>query len=125
MITRELKPILLSHIRANAVKKEIFIDSINCVEDHIHLLISLSVDQTLSKTIQLLKGESSFWVNSQNISKQKFEWQDDYIAFSVSESGTDAVRQYIDCQEEHHRKKTFMEEYDGFLKLHGFSNDFG
>jgi REP element-mobilizing transposase RayT len=74
----------------------------------------------------LIKGESSFWVNKQKILKGKFEWQDEYIALSVSESGISKVRQYIANQEEHHRKKTFTQEYEEFLSVHGFSrSDFG
>lgn len=119
IITKELKPLLLRHIKENSVAKEIFIDSLNCVEDHIHLLISLGTEQTISKVAMLIKGESSFWVNKQNLINSKFEWQDEYIALSVSESGIQRVREYIQNQEEHHRKKTFQEEYDGFLKLHG------
>lgn len=78
-ITKELKPLLLSHIKENSISKEIFIDCLNCVEDHIHLLISLSNDQTIAK-VAMLKGESSFWVNKEKLTKQKFEWQDEYIA---------------------------------------------
>ena len=54
-------------------------------------------------------------MNKQKLIKQKFEWQEEYIALSVSESGIDNVRRYIRNQEEHHRKKTFKEEYDEFL----------
>jgi REP element-mobilizing transposase RayT len=118
IITKELKPLLLRHIKENSVAKEIFIDSLNCVEDHIHLLISLGTEQTISKVAMLIKGESSFWVNKQKLINCKFEWQDEYIALSVSESGIQKVRAYIRNQEEHHRKKTFQEEYDEFLKLH-------
>ena len=107
IISRQLKPLLLRHIRENSVKKKIFIDSLNCVEDHIHILLSLSIDQTVSKIMQLIKGESSFWVNQQNIIAGKFEWQDDYIGLSVSESALDKVRAYIANQEQHHLKKTF------------------
>lgn len=119
IITRELKPLLLKHIKENSIAKEIFIDSLNCVEDHIHILISLGTEQTISKIAMLIKGESSFWVNKQKVLNFKFEWQDEYIALSVSESGIQKVRDYIQNQEEHHRKKTFREEYDEFLKLHG------
>jgi len=121
-ITSDLKPLLLSHIKENSITKNIFIDRLNCVEDHIHLLISLGTEQTISKIAMLIKGESSFWVNKKKLIKQKFEWQDEYIALSVSESGIDKVRQYIDNQEEHHKKKTFMQEYEEFLKLHSLSN---
>lgn len=119
LITDELKPLLLSHIIENSKKKEIFIDSLNCVEDHIHILLSLGTEQTIAKTAMLIKGESSYWVNKQKLSKSKFEWQDEYIALSVSESGVTNVRQYIANQEEHHKMKTFMDEYEAFLKENG------
>ena len=126
LISKELKPLLLDHIKDNSVKKGIFIDTLNCVEEHIHLLISLGNDQTISKNAQLIKGESSFWVNQQGLINQKFEWQDDFIALSVSERFIPVVRQYIINQEEHHRKKSFAEEYLEFLEGHGFKpEDFG
>jgi len=62
----------------------------------------------------LIKGESSFWVNKQKLIDQKFEWQDEYIGLSVSESAVGNVRRYIANQEEHHRKKTFIQEYNEF-----------
>ncbi len=120
LISKELKQLLLQHIRENCVKKEIFIDSINCVADHIHLLVSLGTEQTVSKIAMLIKGESSFWVNKQKLIKNKFEWQDEYIALSVSYSAIEKVRAYISNQEEHHKKKTFTEEYDEFLRAHHF-----
>ena len=120
LISGELKPLLLAHIKENSVKKDIFIDCQNCVADHIHMLISLGSEQTVAKTMMLVKGESSLWVNNQNIIKEKFEWQDDYIALSVSESAIDKVRQYIANQEVHHQKRTFSEEYEEFIKVHGF-----
>jgi REP element-mobilizing transposase RayT len=126
IISKDLKPLLLSHIKQNSIDKNIFIDTLNCVEDHIHLLISLGAEQTISKVAMLIKGESSYWVNQQKIIETKFEWQDEYIGLSVSESAIDKVRQYILNQEEHHKKKTFSQEYDEFLKLHGFNrSDFG
>ncbi len=119
LITRELKPVLLSHIKENSIKKEIFIDSLNCVEDHIHLLVSLGTEQTIAKTAMLIKGESSYWVNKQKLIKSKFEWQDEYIALSVSESAISNVRKYIANQEEHHKTKTFKDEYEAFLEENG------
>ncbi len=124
IISNELKPLLLAHIKENSIAKGIFIDSMNCVEDHIHLLISLGTEQTISKVAMLLKGESSFWANKQKLINGKFEWQDEYIALSVSESAIDKVKNYIANQEEHHRKKTFAEEYEEFLSAHGFSKSY-
>ncbi|MFH1004856.1 MAG: IS200/IS605 family transposase [Bacteroidota bacterium] len=120
IINKELKPVLLNHIKENSIKKGIFIDRLNCVKNHIHLLISLGREQTISKITQLIKGESSFWVNRQHLIRQKFEWQDEYIALSVSESGIQKVRDYIDNQEEHHKRVTFSQEYNELIKIHGF-----
>lgn len=122
LITKELRPKLLSHIKENSIKKGIFIDTLNCVSNHIHLLISLGSEQTIAKTAMLIKGESSFWVNKEKNLKPKFEWQDEYIALSVSYSAADKVRAYILNQEEHHKKKTFSEEYKEFLKAHDFED---
>jgi len=122
LITKELKPLLLSHIKENSIKKGIFIDTLNCVSDHIHLLISLGSEQTIAKTAMLIKGESSFWANRENNLKYKFEWQDEYIGLSVSYSAIEKVRAYILNQEEHHKKKTFSEEYQEFLRAHDFGD---
>ena len=107
-------------MRENAKEKGIFIDTINGYQEHCHCLISLGIDQTMSKTMQLLKGESSYWINKHNLCKRKFEWQDEYFAVSVSESLIDKVREYIKNQEDHHKKKTFQQEYDQFIGKYGF-----
>lgn len=121
LISKELKPLLLTHIKENSFKKGIFIDAMNCVSDHIHLLISLGAEQSISKVTMLLKGESSFWVNKEKLTKIKFEWQDEYIAVSVSESALGKVRDYILNQEVHHHKKTFQEEYEEFIRKYEFA----
>jgi len=121
LITKQIKLKLLDHIRENAKAKNIFIDFINCEAEHIHATISLGSDQTISKVAQLLKGESSNWVNKKNLIPGHFEWQDEYIAVSVSESTINKVRDYIKNQEEHHRKKSFTEEYEEFIKKYGFT----
>ena len=109
-----------NHIRENAKEKGIHIDFINGHAEHCHCLISLGVDQTIQKVMQLIKGESSFWMNKQKLILDKFEWQDEYFAVSVSESILDKVRNYIKNQEQHHSKKSFDEEYDEFTIKYGF-----
>ena len=104
------------HINDNAVDKGIFIEMINGYQEHCHCLISLGIDQTISKIMQLLKGESSYWINKNKLCSDKFEWQDEYFATSVSEAMVPRVRAYIRNQEDHHRTKTFAEEYDLLLK---------
>jgi len=116
----ELRKKLWQHIRDNAKEKGIFIDFVNGYTDHCHCLVSLGVDQTIQKVMQLIKGESSFWINKQELTEKKFEWQDEYFAVSVSESIIDRVREYIKNQEVHHKNKTFQQEYDLFISKYGF-----
>lgn len=118
--TTELRNEVWRHVRENARKKGIFLDEIGGYSDHCHCLVSLGIDQTIQKTAQLLKGESSFWINRNKLVREKFEWQDEYFAVSVSESMLDRVRNYIRNQEAHHRKKSFQEEYDEFILKFGF-----
>jgi putative transposase len=94
-ITADLKYTLYDHIRENAQNKEIHLDFINGISDHVHLLISLSGEQTIANIAQLIKGESSKWVNESGYLKQKFKWQNEYIAVSVSKSIVPKVRKYI------------------------------
>lgn len=121
LISKKLKPILINHIKENANSKKIYIDSIDGGKEHIHILVSLGVNQSISKVAKLLKGESSHWVNEQNIIRGKFDWQDEYFAVSVSESMVNKVRQYIRKQEEHHRTKTYKEECDEFIQKYSFT----
>jgi REP element-mobilizing transposase RayT len=120
LLNKDLRKIVFSHIRQNALTKNIHIDFINGHVDHLHILVSLDADQSIGNITQLINGESSFWINKNKLIPQKFEWQDDYFAVSVSESGVDKVREYIKNQEEHHRKKTFQQEYDEFMERYGF-----
>jgi len=113
--TPEIRKDVWKHIYENARSKEIYIDFINGYAEHCHILLSLGTEQSLSKIVQLIKGESAFWINKHNLCTQKFEWQNDYFAISISDSNIDKVRTYIANQEEHHKIKTFAEEYDEFI----------
>jgi putative transposase len=97
-----------------------FLKSINGYCEHIHCLVSLSKDQTISQVSQLIKGESSFWINKHKIVPLKFSWQDDYFAVSVSESQVNDVINYINNQEEHHAKKSYLDEVNEFMTKYGF-----
>lgn len=111
VLAKEVRNKLFSHIRENAKSKGIFIDCINGYTDHVHCFFSLNADMPVSKALQLIKGESAFWANKNNLLKTKLEWADEYYAVSVSESNVERVRKYIYNQEEHHRKVSFEEEY--------------
>ena len=123
--SKELRSKVWNHIRQNAKEKGIFIDFINGYSDHSHCLVSLGIDQTIQKVIQLIKGESSFWINKNGLTSEKFEWQDEYFAVSVSESMLDKMKEYIKNQEEHHSKRTFQDEYDEFIIKYGFERHKG
>jgi REP-associated tyrosine transposase len=113
---------LFRHLKENAKKKNIYLDKVNGYHDHVHCLVSLGGSDTIEKTAQLIKGESSFWFNNKSGFKaERLEWQDEYFAVSVSESGLAAVRAYIDNQEAHHQKKSFAGEYEEFISKFGFS----
>jgi putative transposase len=118
--SKETRFLVWKHILENAKEKDIFIDFVGGYSDHCHCLVSLGVDQTTSKVVQMIKGESSRWINKQGLTSTKFEWQDEYFAVSVSESMISKVRDYIEKQEEHHEKKSFLEEYNSFIKKYNF-----
>jgi putative transposase len=120
-LTNNVRSNIIAHIKENALKKNIYIDSIAGGKEHLHALISLNPKQAVSEVAQLLKGEVSFWINKVKLVQGKFEWQDKYFAVSVSESALPVVRKYIRTQEEHHRVKPFSEEYDAFMEKYGFS----
>ena len=118
--TPELRKMMWNHIRDNAKKKGIYIDFINGYKEHCHCLVSLGDDQTMRQLMQLIKGESSHWINKENLLSEKFEWQDEYFAVSVSESLVDKVRNYIKNQESHHAHKTWEDEYNELIEKYGF-----
>jgi putative transposase len=90
--------------------------SINGMPDHIHILIGMKPACCLSDLIREVKKASNAFVKEKGFTKYKFEWQDGYGAFSYSHSALDNVIAYIQNQKEHHKKKTFKQEYIGFLK---------
>lgn len=121
ILTEDIRTVLFNHIKQNAITKKIYLDRINGYTEHVHCLVSLGSDQTIEKVAQLLKVESSFWLNNKSgLKAPKLEWQDEYFAVSVSESAIDTVRAYIDNQFNHHQKKTFAEEYEEFMKKYSF-----
>ncbi len=120
LLDNDIRQKVFSHIRENAKGKNIYVDFINGYSDHVHCLIALNQEQTIAKTVQLLKGESAYWINKNNLCKEKFEWQTDYFAVSISESGVNQVRDYIKRQEEHHARKSFGQEYDEFMEKYRF-----
>jgi len=90
--------------------------AIYAMPDHLHLLVGLHPEQSISDLMREVKSDSSNFINEKKWLKQKFHWQEGYGAFSYSRSQLDKVVNYILSQPAHHRKKTFKEEYIDFLK---------
>jgi REP element-mobilizing transposase RayT len=118
--TPEIRKAMWKHIRENAKKKGIFVDFVNGYQEHCHCLVSFGDDQTLRQIMQLIKGESAHWMNNEKLLNEKFEWQDEYFAVSVSESHIDRVRNYIKNQEDHHSRKIWEDEYNELIEKYGF-----
>jgi REP element-mobilizing transposase RayT len=117
----ELRRNVFEHIKNNAEEKGIWLDCINGYQEHAHCLISLGKEQTISKVAQLIKGESSYWINQHNLTSEKFVWQDDYWIVGVSESHLESVRKYILNQEIHHSNQSFESEINNFMEKYGWS----
>lgn len=119
-LEKNIRQQVFKHIKENGLIKGVHMDFVNGHIDHVHCLVSLNTGQTIGKVVQLLKGESAYWINKNNLISDKFEWQDEYFAVSVSESGVNRLREYIKNQEIHHSKKSFQQEYDEFMIKYGF-----
>lgn len=117
--TLEIRQKVWYHIKENARTKDIYIDTINGHEDHCHCLISLGKSQSMATIMNLIKGESAYWINRNGLCEGKFGWQDEYFAISVSDSQLDRVRAYIRNQEDHHAKRSYQEEYEILLERCG------
>ena len=118
-IRKRLWPYLGGIARENQMKAL----EVGGVSDHVHILVSIPPTLAVAKAVQLIKGGSSHWIKETFPNTATFSWQDGYGAFSVSESQLEAVAEYIRHQEEHHRTKSFTEEYRAFLARHQIEYD--
>jgi putative transposase len=89
---------------------------INGIEDHVHCFIGLKPAISISDLVRTVKAKSSKYINDNELTAQRFEWQEGYGVFSYSQSQINSVYEYIQNQEEHHKKQTFKEEYLDFLQ---------
>jgi len=90
--------------------------AINGMPDHIHILVGLNTVQSIADLMRDVKANSSKWINENNITPEKFEWQTGYGAFSYSKSHVQRVVNYIKNQKQHHQKQTFLEKYKTYLE---------
>ncbi len=122
MLSNEIRGQVITHIKEYAKTKDIYIKAINGYYDHLHFIIALSSDQSISKIVNLIKGESSHWINQKGFYRSKFSWSDEYFAASIGESQLNTVQNYINNQVEHHKVKSYNDECEEFLKVYGFKN---
>ena len=116
LIQKEWKDELYMYITGIVKKHDHKILAINGMPDHLHVFFGMRPTQSLSDLMQDIKGSSSKWINRKKFINEKFEWQEGFGAFSYSKSQASGVIAYVQNQEVHHRKITFLEEYKNFLE---------
>src|ERR1044071_1771779 len=121
-ISKDMQPQLWSYLAGICGNQEMPPIAINGMSEHAHVLFHLRTTVALAKAVQLLKANSSKWMNEHG---RRFAWQEGYGGFGVSISNTAAVAKYIRNQEQHHRKMTFAQEYRTMLLKGGFEVDGG
>ncbi|WP_291286566.1 IS200/IS605 family transposase [Flavobacterium sp.] len=122
LISKNWKAEIYKYITGIVSNKGQKLITINGMPDHIHILIGLKPDKSISDLVRDIKANSSKFINDKKWINGKFEWQNGFGAFSYSHSHLTNIIKYIENQEEHHKTRTFKQEYIGFLKL--FDVDF-
>ncbi len=122
-LTSDLRDRLWPYLGGIARENKMKALAIGGVSDHVHMLLSIPATLSLAKAVQLLKGNSSKWIHETFPKLRTFEWQEGYGAFSIGISAIDATIAYIRNQTEHHRTRTFREEFMSMLRRHGFEYD--
>ena len=120
-LTPDLRERLWPYLGGIARQNQMKTLAIGGANDHVHMLLSLPATLSIAKAMQLLKGNSSKWSRETFPKMHFFAWQEGYGAFSVGVSGVDRTVAYIRNQAEHHRTRSFRQEYAAMLKTHGFT----
>ncbi|MCK4754444.1 MAG: IS200/IS605 family transposase [Calditrichia bacterium] len=107
---------LHNYIKGIVEKRKSIVIAVNNMQDHVHILVRLNPNYSVSKLMQEIKSVSSKFINDNKLVKGKFQWQSGYGAFSYSESHVENVIKYIENQEQHHQNRTFREEFIDFLE---------
>ncbi len=118
-----LEPGLFAYMGGICRRMQSPVLTINGTVDHVHMLVSLAKTVALSSLMMELKRDSSKWIKENDAAMQGFEWQDGYFAFSIGESGVEALTHYIANQKEHHKTVDFKDEMRTFLRKYGIEWD--
>ena len=113
-IAKDFNVALCTFIRRNTAEKDITVDMINGVEEHMHALIRLKPVQSVSEVMKQIKGASARWINAEELLSLKFQWQQGYGALSVNPDDIDKVRKYIKNQRQHHKNWELEDELQRF-----------
>lgn len=122
MLPAKIRPVIFKYISGILTNQNQFSLAVNGYKDHAHIFFEMQPTKSLSDIVRVVKSNSSKWINENKMVPGKFFWQEGYGGFSYSRSQRNNVIQYIMKQEEHHKKKTFQEEYLELLKA--FEIDF-
>ena len=122
-IDTELEQSLWPYIGGIARENRMKALAIGGMFDHLHALLSLPSTMSFAKAVQLIKGGSSKWIHDSMAKYRNFEWQEGYGAFSVSASQVKKTIAYINNQKQHHRKRSFKEEFIELLDKHHIEYD--
>ena len=117
LLTRPLRRVLFVHLQKDGEEKGLHVLAVNGVEDHIHLLLQLMPSQNLSQVVRSIRAGAASWINESKFLTTEVEWEENYIAYSVSPSGLKQQKEYIEKQEEYHKTKTIDNELEAFEKL--------
>jgi REP element-mobilizing transposase RayT len=120
VISETQQPKLWAYMAGIAENHGMHALAIGGIEDHVHALISLPATMSIAKGTQVLKANSSRWLNEER--RTRFAWQEGYFGCSVSRSQIARVMKYIANQHEHHKKRDFSAEIAWLLKAHGFES---
>lgn len=116
-LSKPIRTVLFPYMKKLAAEKGVSLITMNGVEDHVHCLLQLHATQNLSHIIRLLQQDSLIWINESNFQKEKIEWSDEWLAYSVSPSAYQSTIDYIQKQEEYHQTRTLEQELAVFEKL--------
>jgi REP element-mobilizing transposase RayT len=119
LINLDIESEIYELIKTELINLNCYVEEINGTANHVHILFLLNPQKSISDIFKQVKGSVSHEINLKNITNNKFSWQVGYGAFSVSQSKIHEIINYIKNQKEHHKKMTFKEEYDKFIKLYG------
>jgi putative transposase len=120
-ISAEMQPRLWAYMAGVGRKHQLVIHEVGGHDNHAHVLLSLPASKSLSSAIQTLKAVSSKWIHEGEL--REFQWQEGFGSFRVSASNMQQVRQYIQNQQEHHRKISFEDEFRALLRRHEIAFD--